>query len=255
MANQVDIIILGYFLPSISVGYYTAAVSISMVLGIIPEAIPKISIPVSSEYWSKNNHQELQKILDKTMKYSASIVLPLGLGMFFFAEEITTFIFGGEFISAVSPLCILLIARVIRGATLMPVGGSFSGVGRPDVTLKLDVLSSVIGFGLNMLLIRHFGVAGAAMATTMALLTGTFTGLILLPRIVGARIDGKWYYRAMGFSCIAIACFLLGKNFAGSTVAACFVLIGYMTFFYIFLLTREDKKLFHSLARSLRMRR
>lgn len=119
-ANQLNVIILGYFLPSASVGYYTAAVSISVVLGIIPEAIQKISIPVTSEYWSGNNHQGLHKILDKMMKYSASIVLPLGLGMYFFAGEITTLIFGGEFTYAVSPLCILLIARAIRERRLCP---------------------------------------------------------------------------------------------------------------------------------------
>jgi O-antigen/teichoic acid export membrane protein len=255
VANQVDVIMLGFFLPSTSVGYYSAAVSISVILGIIPEAIQKISLPVSSEYGSKNNYQTLQKILDKTMKYSASIVLPLGLGMFFFAREITTSIFGGEFISAVSPLCILLIARVIRGATIMPVGGSFSGVGRPDVPLKLDALTSVLGFGLNLLLIRRFGVAGAAMATTMSLLAGTFAGLWLLPRIVKVRIDIRWYSRAMCFSVGAIACFLLGKNFTGSIVAACFVLPGYMILFFVFLLTPEDKKLFQSLAQSLLIRR
>jgi stage V sporulation protein B len=253
-ANQLDVIILAYFLPSASVGYYTAAVSISVVLGIIPEAIQKISIPVTSEYWSGNNHQGLHKILDRMMKYSASIVLPLGLGMYFFAGEITTLIFGGEFIYAVSPLCILLVARAIRGATIMPVGGAFSGVGRPDIPLKLDALSSALSLGLNILLIPRWGVSGAAVATTVSLLTGTFIGLMWLPRIVGPRIDWKWYFQAMWVSGIAIACFLLGKNLVGSMAAGCIVLVGYMIFFSIFLLTREDKNLFRSLALSLRRR-
>jgi len=99
------------------------------------------------------------------------------------------------------------------------------------------------------------GVAGAALATTMSLLTGTFIGLMLLSRIVGTRIDRKWYFQVMGLSCIAIACFLLGRNFVGSIVAGCVVLVGYIIFFVMFLLTREDKDLFHSLALSLRRRK
>ena len=93
------------------------------------------------------------------------------------------------------------------------------------------------------------------MASTVSLLTGTFIGLMLLPRIVGPRIDGKWYFQATWFSGMAVACFLLGKNFVGSRAAGCIVLVGYMIFFFMFLLTREDKDLFHSLALSLRGRK
>lgn len=251
IAGQVDVLIIGYYLANIKVGYYSAAVSMSLLLFIIPEAIQRISIPVSSEYWSKNNLQGLQSIIDKSMKYSASIVLPIGLGMGFFAKEIITLIFGAEFIYAVLPFCILLIARVVRGATIVPVGGSFSGIGRPDVGLKLDALSSVLSIGLSILFIPRFGLTGAAMATTTSLLAGCIIGLILLQRIVRVNIDVKWYAQAIGLACIAIVLFTIGTKLFNHYIVGGVVLLGYIILFFKVLFVKEDKDLFYSLAYSL----
>jgi len=179
-----DIILIGYFLAAKDVGYYSVAVSLSMFFLIIPQAIQKITYPATSEYWSQNNHQALSSMIDKSMKYSACILLPLGLGVGFFSKEIVTVIFGGEFIYAALPLCVLLIARVIRGSTINPIGASFSGIGRPDIALKLDSLSAGINVALNILLIPRFGIVGAAVATTISLLVGTIAFLALMPRIL-----------------------------------------------------------------------
>jgi len=255
IANQADIILIGYFLAATEVGYYGIAVSISMLFLIIPLAIQRISYPAASEYWSKNNHQALQKMIDKSMKYSACIVLPLGLGVGFFAGEITTTVFGAEFIYAALPLSILLIARVIRGSTIIPIGASFSAIGRPDIGLKLDALSTVLNIGLNILLIPRFGIAGAAMATTTSLLVGTVIFVILLPRMVGVKIDARWYARAMGLACVAVALFLMGTQLINPYIVGGVILCGYVILVFRVFLTKEDRATFGSLAYSLVHRR
>jgi O-antigen/teichoic acid export membrane protein len=226
-----------------------------MLLPIIPQAIQRISYPATSEYWSKNNHQALQKMVSKSMKCSACILLPLGLWLGFFAKEITTTIFGAEFIHAVLPLYILLIARVIGGATIISIGASFSGIGRPDVGLKLDTLSSVLNIGLNILLIPRFGIPGAAMATTVSLLLGNVIFLSLMPRILRVRIDIKWYAQAMGLACVAVALFLIGKQLINSYIVGGVILCGYVILVFTVFLTKEDRAMFNSLTYSLVRRR
>lgn len=250
-----DIILIGYFLAAKDVGYYSVAVSLSMFFLIVPQAIQRITYPTTSEYWSKNNYQALQTMLDKSMKYSACILLPLGLGVGFFVKEIITTIFGGEFIYAVLPLCILLIARVIRGGTIVPIGGSFSGVGRPDLALKLGAISATTNIGLNILLIPRFGIVGAAVATTASLLLGTIIFLALMPRILKVKIDLRWYAWTMGLAGIAVALFLVGNSLISPYIVGGVVLCAYIALVLKLFLTKEDKAIFRSLAYSLMPRR
>jgi len=252
IANRTDIMMIGYYLAATKVGYYSVAVTISMLLSIIPRAIQRISYPATAEYWYKKDHQSLSEMIDKSMKYSACILLPLGLGIGFFAKEIVTIIFGAEFIYAASPLCILLIARVIRGSTVFPIGSSFSGRGRPDIGLKVDGLSTVLNIGLNIVLIPLFGIAGAAMATTISLLIGTVIYMMLLPRLLRVKIDARWYGWALGLACVAVAIFWIGTQLINPYIVGGVVLIGYIILVLRFLLTKEDKALFKSLAYSLK---
>lgn len=251
IANRVDIMMIGYFLTATEVGYYSVAVTISMLFDVIPNAIQGISYPATAEYWSKKDHWSLQKMIDKSMKYSACILLPLGLGVGFFAKEITTTIFGAEFIYAALPLSILLIARVVRGATVQPIGASFSGRGRPDIGLKIDALSSVLNIGLNIVLIPRFGIAGSAAATTISLLVGAVIFIALLPRMLGVRIDARWYGWSMGLACVAVAIFWAGTKLINPYIVGGVILSGYIILVLRFLLTKEDKALFKSLAYSL----
>ncbi len=250
-----DIMLIGYFLSAEDVGYYGIAISASALFLLIPQAIQRITYPATSEYWSQNKHQSLSILIDKSMKYSACILLPLGLGVGFFSRELITGIFGQEFLYAALPLCVLLIARVIRGSTIVPVGASFAGVGRPDIPLKLSGISAGANVGLNILLIPPFGILGAAIATTTSLLLGTAIGLSLIPKILKVRVDIKWYAKAMGFACIAIVIFFAGREFINPYIVGGVILCGYAALVLGVFLTREDTAILKSLAYSLVRRR
>jgi O-antigen/teichoic acid export membrane protein len=250
-----DIIMIGYFLASKDVGYYSIAVGLSTFFLLVPQAIQRITYPATSEYWSQNNLQALRQMIDKSMKYSACILLPLGLGIGFFAKEIVTGIFGQEFIYAALPLCVLLVARVIRGGTIVPIGACFSGIGRPDLPLKISAISAGTNVGLNILLIPPLGIVGAAIATTISLLIGVVISLVLVPRILGARIDIKWYAQAIGFACMGIALYLVGTRLVNPYVAGGVIFFGYAVLVFKVFLTKEDRAILRSLAFSLVLRR
>ncbi len=252
---QADIILIGYFLTAKDVGQYSIAVTLSNLFFLLPYAIQKITYPATSEYWSKNNHQALQKMSDKSTKYSTCILLVLGLGVGFFAREIIITMFGTEFLYAALPLWILLIARVIRGGLIMPMGGAFSGIGRPDIAFKLGVLSSGINIALNILLIPHLGITGAAIATTISLLVHTVTFLALMPKILGVRIDIRWFSAAIGTACVAVGLFLAGIKLINPYIVGGIILGSYSILIFKLFLTKEDRDMLRSLVYSLVSRR
>jgi O-antigen/teichoic acid export membrane protein len=240
---QADIVLVGYFLTATDVGYYAVAVSLSRFFWIIPQAIQTITYPATSEYWANNNHSALQTMIAKSMKYSACILLPIGLGVGFFAEDIITTVFGEEFIYSVLPFLILLVGTMINGAMQRPIGSILYSIGMPDLNLKIFASAAMANIILNLILIPHFGIAGAAVATTISL--SLITLLILFYTIKETRviIDFHWFTKIY---LIAVACillyYLLGKinyYFVGGVIIIAFLLI-----IWFYFLSKDDKAYF-----------
>lgn len=250
IAAQADIVMIGYFLLSKDVGYYSIAISLSGLLLVFAQSIQNVTFPAISEYWAQNNHQALNILINKSIKSSACITLPLGLGVGFFATEIIRRIFGAEFTSAVSPLYILLIARVIRGGFLVPVSGALSAIGRPGLNLMIDTIAMVTNISLNILLIPHFGIIGAALATTISLLIWSSIFVLSVVKLLHIKIDSRFFIVAISSASIAIVLFLIGIKLLNLYIVGGTILCAYILLDYAFLLTEEDKTLLRSIIYS-----
>ena len=244
---QADTLLIGYFLTATDVGYYAVAVGLSRFFWIIPQAIQTIVYPSVSGYWANNNHSALQTMIDKSMKYSTCILLPIGLGVGFFARDIITTIFGAGFIYSVLPLHILIVGTVTFGV-VKAIGGSTTGVGRPDIGLKIVGISATTNIVLNVLLIPHFGIAGAAIATTASLSVATLLGLLLTIRIVKVKIDFKWFAKISGMTLLSILAFM-HLGFVNGYLVGAIILCIFVFIIATFLLTKEDRAYFMELLR------
>ena len=250
-----DILMIGYFMTESDVGHYSVAISIAGVFLIVPQAILTITYPATSQYLAQDRHQSFRIMIDKSTKYSACALLPLGLAVGFFSKELVTLVFGQAYTLCVLPLVVLIIARVVTGSTGGPVGGSFSGAGRPDIVLKLSALEAVLNVVLNFVLIPHFGILGASIATATSLLMGNAVFLLLMPKILKVGLDIKWFVKTMGITCIAIALFLAGREFINSYIVGGVILCAYTALIPTVFLTREDRHTLKSLAYSVVRRR
>ena len=238
---QADSFLIGYFLTASDLGYYTAAVSLSRFFWRVPQSIQMITYPATSEYWSKDKRESLNKMIDKSMKYSACILLPVGLAVWFFAKDIITFLFGDEFIYAVLPLQILLIGTVINGIICRPIGGSLAGVGRPELELITVGISSAVNIMLNVLLIPILGIVGAAISTSISLSTVSALYLLFVIKDLHVGFDFKWFFKAFGIVTILIAVFInfskINKYIGIILLCICIIL------FLKFLIVKEDRQL------------
>ena len=253
--NQLDIILIGFFLISADVGYYSVAIGLSRFFWMIPMAVQRITYPATSLYWSENNHNALSKMMDKSMKYCTVILVLIGLGVSFFANDIITIIFKPDFVSAVLPLQILLIGTVIRGSIAQPIGGSLTGIGRPELTLKIIAIIAAINLTLDIILIPQIGIVGAAIATTISLAGGAFVNLGLVVKHLSIKIDFKWFLGILGVVLFATILFKFGMVFVNPFLVGGAILISYPFLVFRFFLTKEDKDIFKSLAYSILPRR
>ena len=246
---QADIILIGYFLTATDVGYYAVAVGLSRFFWIIPQSIHSITYPATSEYWAKNNHSALNKVINKSMKYTTCILLLFGLGIGFFAKEIITTIFGNEFICAVLPLQILIIGTVIFGI-YKSIGGVLASIERVDLSLKITGLGALVNIILNISLIQVFGILGAAIATITSFSFVSILLLYFICKLIQVKIDTRWYAKIFALTSILIFLAFMVSSSANPYLVYLILLCLYGLLIIKFMLTKEDKEYFRTLLSS-----
>ena len=189
MANtNADKLLVGYFLMDKDVGIYAIALAIANGLLMIPGAMSTITYPAISEYNGKGQHKAIGTLINRSMKYSLVILSILGIFIIFFSKDIILLLLKSEFLPAVTPLTILIFGMIFFGS-VGSVGYAFSAVGRPDIAWKIALVSLVVGLILDILLIPRFGISGAAVGTTAALLMYLILAIKLFKKILNIWVD------------------------------------------------------------------
>jgi stage V sporulation protein B len=251
---QADVVFLGYFLTATNVGYYSAATGLSKFFLVVPQAIQTVSYPATTEYWTKKNIPGLQKMLDKSVRYSALALMPAGLAIGFFAEDIVSRIYGNAFQQSALPLQILLIGTVIFGVACTSIGGSLAGINRPDLSLKAAGISATANVILNVALIPRFGIAGAAIATCTSLIIMTLIFGLMTTRTLSIKMDIRWFVMMIIAAFLGSLTFIVGIQFFNQYLLGSVILIIYTALALGIILKRDDVNLVISTISSSRKR-
>lgn len=238
---QADIILIGYILSATDVAYYSVAVLLSTFIWIIPQGIQTITYPAITEYWKKGDRESIQFIVNRSLKYSACLLVPLSLAVIFFSAAVVRQLYGPQFLQAIPPLQILIIGTVINGSMQRPIGSILYSLDKPKLNLKIFTLAAAGNISLNVLLIPVLGIVGASVATVFSYLLITFSILYYTIKMAGVSVDFRWFGK-MGllFFAVLLAYGLVGHihyMFTGGLLVALSVAITWVHF-----LPPEDKK-------------
>ena len=244
---NIDTLMIGYFLTSTEVGYYAVAISLSRFFWLVPRAIATVAYPAISEYWANGNRQAVNKLVDKSTKYSACILIFAGMSIVFFAKDIITFLFTPEFLPAVLPLAILITGTVTSGI-LRSVGEIFASVGKVNLVLKISIIGAVGDIILNMILIPIYGIIGAATATAASQVLNVGITIYFLRKALVIKLDTPWFIKmVMLISLLAVLFYGLSilNHYFSATIALFLYTIAIIKYF----LTKEDKAYFVSIVK------
>jgi len=247
---QADILLIGYFLTATVVAYYAFAVLLCCFFWRIPRSFQIVSSSAKPEYWTRGEIHSLNKLIDKSMKYSAFLLLIVGLGTWLFAKDIIIFLFGESFIPSIFPLRILLVGTVLFGI-VKSIGGTLPAIGRPDLSLKITTTGAIANVVLNILFIPHLGIAGAATATVTSLIIISILLIYYISKLTKASLDLKWYALVFMVTLLAMLVFSICSEWVKSYFLGSLILCAYIALFFKFFLTREDKVTFKELIRSI----
>jgi O-antigen/teichoic acid export membrane protein len=166
--NQADIIMLGWFRPAEDVGIYRVAVQGAVLVAFGLQVVNAVVAPQFSRLYVQGDMKRLQHLVTLSARISLLIAIPVVLVFSTVGDTIVSWVFGVEYVGAYLPLTILAIGQLIN-AGFGSVGFLLNMTGHERIVSKILWQTASLNIILNLALIPYFGLAGAAIASTISL--------------------------------------------------------------------------------------
>jgi O-antigen/teichoic acid export membrane protein len=163
LQSRVDILMVGIFLASTSVGIYNAALVVSEVLMIATAGINQLFPPVASRLYTNDNHQELNSVFSIVTRWAFTISLIMAVAAAMYRLEILL-LFGPEFTQGSLVLVMFLLGKLFN-ATAGPGSYVLMMTGHQYAVMINQWVFGLLNVILNYVLIQEFGLIGAVLAS------------------------------------------------------------------------------------------
>ena len=175
MLHWLDIIMLGFFTNTETVGLYHPIIRTAGMQNTILIAFSGIFAPMFSKYFAQSDRQKMQHIYRIVTRWILTMIVPIFIFILLFSKKIML-LFGAEFLPVADVLILLTVGTSIF--SLLGISGSILVVsGYQKLNLINTLLATVLNIVLNVILIPKYGLAGAAWATVISL---TFIAVLRL---------------------------------------------------------------------------
>lgn len=186
LMTNLDVLMIGFFLESTMVGFYRSVQPLRQVTLFVLQSFVFLFLPLATEYYSRNELDELRELYRVSSKWIALLTLPPVLVFSLFAPDVVRTILRPEYLPGAAALSVLT-AGLFFNALVGPNGAMLKAVNRPRVEMYAAILGVVTNLALNVVLIPLVGIVGAAVATVVGYFVFNVAEVIAIYRIVGTH--------------------------------------------------------------------
>lgn len=161
---HLDKLLIAVLAPLAAVTPYVIALTLAQRLSLLVGNVAGAFLPAASEAHGGADHAGFKDLYLRGTKLVGLLVFPLGMLLIVFADPILLHWVGGEVArDSAGLLRLLAVAYVVNALSTMPAVACDS-LSRPGVTTAFSVGSAALNVALAVILIPHFGAAGAGLA-------------------------------------------------------------------------------------------
>jgi len=170
--NDIDILILGLFVPAQLVGIYSVAWKIASFFMTFDAAISQTIFPEISKASTHDRTKSVSGLVNEALRFGGLILIPGLVGGGLLSERLLR-IYSPEFTQGALVLVILILSTLLYGYQRQLLT-SLNAVDRPDIAFRVNVV--FVGFNVlaNVALVLAIGWVGAAVATALSTALGAF---------------------------------------------------------------------------------
>ncbi len=184
---------------------YQMATNFTVLMSFLTIPIVTVLFPAFSKLRSDQDSQVLKSVFQISVKYGSLVVVPAALGLMVLSRPLVGTLFAEKF--AVAPFYLMLLATsgLYSGLGNMSIYGIINSQGETKITLKLTLLTFVMGISLGVVLITWFGILGLITTTLVAGLPSLFVGSWWIKRHFDVSV--KWASAKKIYGSSAVASF------------------------------------------------
>ena len=257
VATSSDTVVVGGYLNPSLLGVYQAAISVSSVLSVV--AVTPLITALFPEISSSRTIGDISNGVRLTFRFATIIVLPTTLLFAAVSPQLLSlFTSGGVYLAGTLTLELVALFYVFVAIQTMLLT-LLQAVGKTTQVILVGVVTSLTDIGVALLLVPHFGLAGAVTSRVAVSLDGAAVCMYLSRSYMGNLDKRGFYLKGVISSFIPFAIILFLSTVLTSRLISLipytvlFALIYLVCIRQLHLLTKEDRAyLTHTLPRRLR---
>lgn len=166
--TQLDRLMLGQFVSTVSVAYYATAQNISTMINTLLLTVITVTIPRLSNYVANDSDEEYLTLLDKISKLYFLFLFPASIGMFLLSKEIILLYGGSEYMASVPIMMVFSLYIISLGYDTILSNQVMYTRRKEKQQVKIIFIGGLINLLLNILLVVFGKYNGTtAVATTL----------------------------------------------------------------------------------------
>ena len=168
---------------TMAAGQYGVSVTLAEQVWVFASAISSVMFPYIT---SIENDEDKSKVTSLTFKI-VMVVTFMAIIVLFFASNLIRFVYGEDYYGSIIPLKILLIG-VFSLSLGKILANDIASRGKPELNALSNLMGLLVNVIFNILLIPRFGIAGAAMATSISYTLTSSIFLISFIKLTGLTL-------------------------------------------------------------------
>lgn len=158
--ERADIIIIAYVLGTTEAGIYAPAISLMTTLYMVPLAIYDVFLPYVSRIYIERP-QLLKRLAFQAVSVTAMLGMMMGLALAVFAYPLVRVVYGVDYMAS-APILIALSPVLILKSISFALAAILAAVGWQSNRVLVQVFAAAFNVGLNLLIIKTYGLTGVA---------------------------------------------------------------------------------------------
>lgn len=183
LLNWTNVFILGIMVPKEELGYYHLAYRIASLAMLVIASINVVIAPRVAKLFKEGDLTQMHREVKKSTHIIIGFTLPLVLGIIFFSDLLLSF-FGKNFDGGKDALIIISLGFLLNAAT-GTVDQILNMTGNQKILQNITIAGFVFSVILNVALIPHYGINGAAMASLVTNVAFNFTCAYYIKKKLG----------------------------------------------------------------------
>jgi len=222
-------------------GFYTSAAALSKIPYFIFLALGETLFPsIAKSTSSKGNEELTRKYINQSLRYTLIFLIPCSFIISATSQNLISLVYTEAYLAAVAPLSILIFGLTFLCLFII-LTTIITASGKPRVSLFMVLVLLLVNVLLNMTLVSIYGLAGAAVATTITGVLGVLIAGVYVYNRFHALINLLSLFKIVTASSII---YLIARSFSvsGMSLVGWYVglLLVYFALLFIFREIREE---------------